>query len=628
MMVSLALVLGVVGQMLSIRTGFPGIVFFLIFGILVGPEFLALVNPNEFGEGLEIIIRLCVAIVLFEAGLNMSREDVRGQGTTIILLITVGALITMVGAAFFAYFLGDLSLEMAFVYGSLVIVTGPTVVQPLLRRFRVKSKLKHILEYEGVLIDPIGALVAIFVVKIVILESNIINDSQNALGITTALEFKSYFIGISKAVLSVIYKFIVGAVLGVIGGFMAAWVVRRFYIYMEDFVDLFILASALSVYGFSELLALDAGLVAAIVSGAIIGNINIPEREEMKKFKGKLTVLVISLLFIFLAASLELKYITDLGINGVFIVLALLFIVRPVQIFLLCMRSGLSVKEKAFLSFVSPRGIIAASIASIIALELQQHEIEGATAVEGLVFLTIAISVLLQGGAGNSVSRLLGVNDNTSKVVILGANNLAMLIGKLFKRAGKEICLMDTNKGLVEIAKSEGLNAIEANALTVHGVEKTDILSPDTFVSLTTSDYTNVLACRLIRTDFRVANVCALLSKNASTAQIQDMERFKIPLVFGKKVDAMDIYSKLSHKEYVVFKFQVRKEEINEMRLEKLFPEHVIPLIVEKPKTGDVLAYYEGVKVEQSDTITVLDIDPLSTSLDVLGKTEKNIIEI
>ena len=369
-MVSLALVLGVIGQMLSIRTGFPSIVFFLIFGVLVGPEFLSLVHPSEFGEGLEIIIKLCVAIVLFEAGLSLNKEEALSHGNIILLLITVGALITMIGGAAFAYFVGDLSWEMAFVYGSLVIVTGPTVVQPLLRRFKVKPNLKHILEYEGVLIDPIGALIALFVVEVILIES-----THSASGLVLGLG--GHVTEISRVVLLVAYKFIVGGVLGFLGGYAATFAVKRFYIYMEDFVDLFMLASALAVYGFAEMLTPDAGLVAAIVSGAIVGNLNIPEEEEMKKFKGKLTILVISLLFIFLAASLELDYIKDLGIYGPLVVLGLLFVVRPVKYFFsACVpvfRSG----KRCFFRFVSPRGIIAASIASIIALELHQHEVEG-----------------------------------------------------------------------------------------------------------------------------------------------------------------------------------------------------------------------------------------------------------
>jgi len=620
-MVSLALVLGVIGQMLSIRTGFPSIVFFLIFGILVGPEFLSLVHPSEFGEGLEIIIKLCVAIVLFEAGLNLNKEDALSHGNIILLLVTVGGVITMIGGAVLARFVGGLSWEMAFVYGSLVIVTGPTVVQPLLRRFKVKPNLKHILEYEGVLIDPIGALIAIFVVEVILIES-----IHTASGL--ALEFGGHVAEVGRVVLLVAYKFIVGGVLGFLGGYAATFAVKRFYIYMEDFVDLFMLASALAVYGFAEMLAPEAGLVAAIVSGAIIGNLNIPEEEEMKKFKGKLTILVISLLFIFLAASLELDYIKDLGIYGLLVVLGLLFVVRPVEIFLLCIRSGLSIREKMFLSFVSPRGIIAASIASIIALELQQHEVAGGNTVQGLVFLTIAISVFLQGGAGGSVSRILGVNDKRNKVVLVGANNLSRLLARLLERTGKEVCLIDTNRRLVDLSKSEGLTAVEGNSLTVDGLEKTEISSPDTLISLTTSDHVNVLACRLVRIDFKVNNVCALLNKNATPSEIEDMERFRVPLAFGKKFDVMDIYSKILEKEYVVFRSQVRKETIDRMDFEKLLPEHLIPLIVERTRTDEVLVYHEGINLEVGDIVSILDVDPLSTGPDVLSETEKELIEI
>lgn len=620
-MVSLALVLGVIGQMLSIRTGFPSIVFFLIFGVLVGPEFLSLVHPSEFGEGLEVIIKLCVAIVLFEAGLNLNKEEALSHGNIILLLITVGGLITMIGGAAFARYVANLSWEMAFVYGSLVIVTGPTVVQPLLRRFKVKPNLKHILEYEGVLIDPIGALIAIFVVEVVLIESG-----HTASGLV--IGFGGHITEIGRVVLLVAYKFIVGGVLGFLGGYAATFAVKRFYIYMEDFVDLFMLASALAVYGFAEMLTPEAGLVAAIVSGAIIGNLNIPEEEEMKKFKGKLTILVISLLFIFLAASLELDYIKDLGIYGLLVVFCLLFIVRPVEIFLLCVRSGLSIREKLFLSFVSPRGIIAASIASIIALELQQHEVEGGNTVQGLVFLTIAISVLLQGGAGGFVSRVLGVNDKRNKVVVVGANNLSRLLARLLERIGKDVRLIDTNRRLVEISKSEGLTAIEGNSLTVDGLEKTEISSSDTLISLTTSDHVNVLACRLVRIDFKVNNVCALLNRMASPSDTEDMERFRVPLAFGKKIDVMDIYSKITEQKYVVFRSRLKKETIDKMDSEKSLPERLIPLIVERERTDEVFVYHEGFNLEVGDIISIMDMDPLFSSPDILREIEKELIEV
>ncbi len=619
MMISLALVLGVIGQMLSVRTGFPSIVFFLIFGILVGPEFLSLVHPSEFGEGLDIIIKLCVAIILFEAGLNLNKEDALNHGTIILRLITVGALITMVGGALLAYFLTDLSLEVAFLYGAMVIVTGPTVIQPLLRRFKVKPKLKNILEYEGVLIDPIGALIAIFVVELILVETASIGHGVG-----------DHLFGIGKGLLLVTYKFLVGGIIGIFGGYAITLAIKRFYIYMEDFVDLFVLASALAVYGLAELVTLDAGLVSAVISGAIVGNLNIPEEEDLKKFKGKLTILVISLLFIFLAASLELDYIKDLGIYSLWVVLGLLFIVRPVEIFLLSIRSGLSFKEKLFLSCISPRGIIAASIASIISLRLYRNDIEGGSTVQGLVFLTIAVSVLLQGTTGGFVSRLLGVNDKRSKVVIVGAHKFARLLAKLLERAGRDVRIIDTNRRLIDLCETENLNAVEGSSLAVESLEKTEISPSDTLLSLTTSDSVNVLSCRFAKIDFKAANTYALLNGSPSSSEAETMERFKIPLAFAREIDVMDVYSKILNKEYVVFRSSVKKEAVNDKAtdFEVSFPEHLIPLFVEKEKTGDVAIYHEGVDLQPGDVLTILDIDPVSTTPNFLGNTEKELVDI
>ncbi len=624
-MVSLALLLGVVGQMLSIRTGFPSIVFFLVFGILAGPEFFSLVNPEEFGEGLEVIVKLCVAIVLFEAGLNLNKEEAMSHGSIILRLITVGMFITMVGGALLAYYLIDFPLDLAFLYGSLVIVTGPTVIQPLMRKIKVRTNLKNILEYEGVLIDPLGALVAIFVLEMILLEANFVLVDKDLLG-----QF-DYILGVAKGLVYIAWKFILGGFLGILGGYAAALAVKRFYIYMEGFVDLSMLAIALVIYGVSEFLSTDAGLVAAVISGAIVGNINIPEEEEMKKFKGKLTLLVISLLFVFLAASLELEYITDLGLSGVLVVLGLLFVVRPVEIFLLSADSGLSFREKLFLSFISPRGVIAASIASIISLSLYEKNIEGGQTIQGLVFLTISVSVLLQGATAGFMARMLGVNDTNSKVVIVGANDFARFVAKLLKRVGKEVRLIDTNRDLVEASKEEGINAVVGNSLSAEHLEKTEISSSDTLLSLTTSDHVNILCCRLARIDFKTHTTCAVINKMSDTSKIEEMRRFRVPLAFGKKIDMIKLYGKILDKQYVVFRYPVTKEQASERNFDATLPENLIPIIVERGRAGDIEIYRKGLQLDPGDFITMFDMNPvagLDTTSSVLSGAEKELIEI
>ena len=160
------------------------------------------------------------------------------------------------------------------------------------------------------------------------------------------------------------------------------------------------------------------------------------------------------------------------------------------------------------------------------------------------------------------------------------------------------------------------------------GLEKTEISSPDTLISLTTSDHVNVLACRLVRIDFKVNNVCALLNRMASHSDTEDMERFRVPLAFGKKIDVMDIYSKIAEKEHVVFKSRIRKETIDKMDFEKSLPEHLIPLVVERKRTDEIFVYHESFNLEAEDVVSILDVDPVSTSPDVFGGTGKELIEV
>ncbi|MGH7885286.1 MAG: cation:proton antiporter, partial [Thermodesulfobacteriota bacterium] len=589
-----------------VRVGLPSIVFLLIFGVLIGPEFLALLNPNEFGEGLEIIIKLCVAIILFEAGLNLDKEEVKNHQKVIIPLISNGAAITMIGGAVLAKYALGLSWELSFLYSALVIVTGPTVVQPLLRRIKVKPNLKNILEQEGVFIDPIGAIVAIFVFEIVI------QDSPTLL----------YSAGL------VFYRLIIGAIIGAVGGLIVSVCVKKFYIYMEDFSDLFVLVFALGIYALSETIILESGLMAAVVSGMIVGNLNIPDEESLKKFKGKLSILVISLLFMLLASDLEMKNLFHLGIPGILVVLGLLFVIRPIEIFGTLFKTSLNLKEKLFLSYIAPRGIIAASIASLISIELNNRNIKGGEVVQGLVFLTIAISVLLQGSTAKYVASFLKVTYTTNRVVIVGANALGRLLAKVLQNMKIGVCLIDTNTRLVELARKEGLDVVEGNSLDIDQLEKTGISHSDSLVSITTSDKVNTFVSRLAKVDFGITNTHPVLNNIADVIDTQSISKLGLHIAFGRSLNLFDVYSKISSKEYVIFKFNVNKS-LNGKSLEDLFlPDHLIPLILKKKKTGEINIYHAGLILETGDKVTILDLSPFATEFDILEDSEKELIEV
>jgi len=302
---------GIVSQIGAAFLGIPSIVPLLIIGIIIGPEILGLLDPQLFGDGFEAIIKLCVAIILFEAGLNLDKDEIKKDQSVILRLISIGSLITLFCTAVFTNLILSISWSLSFLFGSLVIVTGPTVIKPLLKRTNIGSRLRNILESEGTFIDPIGAIIALFVLEIVLQESS-----------------------------SFIYSFVlvfvrlgIGALIGVIGGYIIGKLILKWSIVLEEIIELMVLAAALSVYALSESVLQESGLMAAVACGAVLGHMEIPEEEPLKKFKGKLSIFVISFLFILLAASLKIEFITSLGIGGILVVFSIIFLVRPIQIF-------------------------------------------------------------------------------------------------------------------------------------------------------------------------------------------------------------------------------------------------------------------------------------------------------
>jgi len=593
-MVIIAVIAGVVAQILSVLVGTPSIVLLFVVGILVGPELLGIVNPEVFGEGFEIIIRLCVAIILFEAGLNLDRSEIKKHRKIILPLISYGALITMVLGSFFAILIMDMPWSLAFLFGSLVIATGPTVIHPLLRRVKVESRLKNILELEGVFIDPIGAIVAIFVFELILEESH------------------SFLV----SVLLVFVRLGLGFLIGVIGGYLVGRVVQKISILMEDLVDLFVLASALGIYALSEIVIPESGLMAAVASGAIIGNMEIPGEESLRKFKGKLSILVISLLFILLAANVDLGHITSLGLGGIVVVLALIWIVRPLQIYLITMGSDLHFREKAFLSFISPRGIVAASVASIFAIQLNNRGLPGGDAVQGLVFLTIGISVLLQGVTANWVARYLGVLVKSQKAVIIGANSFGRLVGKLLKMNGKEVGFVDSNEYLVRLANQEGFEAVEGNSLDLDVLEEIGVTEADTTLAVTTSNKVNILVSRLAKVDFGIKNTFPVLNKLRGDLDKATVSKLGLNIAFGKSLSMYEINPKIAHGNFRIIQCEIG-DTTNVKQIEDLsLPEDVIPILIIKPKLDSPLICVSNLSVEKGDKLIILDINGSFESFD------------
>lgn len=467
------IVLGVSAQVLAERTGLPSIIYLLSMGVVFGPDLLDVVRPELLGRGLFAITALSVAIILFEGGLTLDVRNVRHVSRSVLNLITIGALVTWAGATLSARLILDVSWIVAILFGSLVIVTGPTVIGPLLRIVRVKREVRTILKWEGILIDPVGAIIAVLVLGFVVVEGT-------TLGGTIAS-----FLG----------RIIFGAGIGLAGGFLMTRLMKLRL--SESISTLLIFAVVFLMFGTAELLIQESGIMSVTIAGIVMGNMHVPNLAHVKGFKEKVTLLMVSVLFVLLAANLRVAEIQALGWEGVFVVLSLMCIVRPLNIWASVRERALSIKDKLFLSWVAPRGIVAAAVASLFTLTLEQHGFAGARLLSSLTFLTIGITVLVQGVTAKPVARILRVlQSGTGGVLILGGNNIVFGIARELRNHGIAVAIVDSNKRNTLQAEREGITAYLGDILDEQTWDEMDLSSFGYFLAATSNNELNSLACR------------------------------------------------------------------------------------------------------------------------------------
>lgn len=415
------MVLVVAGHRLKV----PSIVLLLAGGVVLGPEVLGLIDPGSLGRGLETVISLGVAVILFEGGLTLDIDGYRKAPTVIKRLLTVGTLVTWLGTAAAVYVLFPLSPGMSLMAGSLVIVTGPTVVSPLLRRINVRERIHHILYWEGVLIDAVGVFVAVLCYEW--LSPDETHPMLQPLG----------RFGL---------RILAGAGLGAVSGLVIAFVLQRQWV-PEDHVNIFVLGCALMTFGVADVVLTESGILAVVVAGLIVGLSHPPQLKVLKRFKLQLTELGIGALFILLSAKLELARFTGWPLAALlaFVILVL----RPLSVWLAAWGQDLELREKIFVSWIAPRGIVAAAMASLFAVRLQDLGQPEAGYLETLTFAVIATTVTLQGLSAPFVVKLLGLEQPDLRTwVLLGDGALVKALGRGLRQAG------------VRVMEVVGINAI------------------------------------------------------------------------------------------------------------------------------------------------------------------------
>ncbi|HPF09944.1 MAG TPA: cation:proton antiporter [Flavobacteriaceae bacterium] len=452
------IILGILAQWFAWKFKIPAILPLILIGLLVGPVATFISEDGHPwiqpiwdghrglfpGENLFYFVSLAIGIILFEGGLTLKRGEVTKVGPVIGKLISLGAAITFLGGGLAAHYIFGLNWRISFLFSSLIIVTGPTVISPILRNIPLKKDVSAVLKWEGILIDPIGALVAVLVFEFISIEGDA-GYSKQAL-----IEF-------GKIVL-------IGFAFGISGGYALYFAIKKRLIphYLMNVVALSVV---LMVFVISDYFAHESGLLSVVVMGMFLGNSDLPSLKELLYFKESLSVLLISILFILLAANIAVDdALLVYNWKAALLLAVVIFVLRPLSVFASTVNSSLKFNEKLFISWVGPRGIVAAGIASLFGTKLVQLGFDGAQYITPLVFAVVLVTVLLNATTARLFASVVGVFLKTSEgILIVGASKVSRLIASYLQKNGRHVVLVDSNQANVAQAQELNLEAITAN---------------------------------------------------------------------------------------------------------------------------------------------------------------------
>ncbi|MGF1588873.1 MAG: cation:proton antiporter [Pleurocapsa sp.] len=487
---------GISAQVVAEYFKVPSIVVLLLFGILLGADSLDILHPHDLGIGLEVLVALSVAIILFEGGLNLELRELGKVSGSLRNLVTIGTLITLVGGGMAAHWLAEFPWSIAFLYASLVVVTGPTVIGPLLKQVKVDRQVATLLEGEGVLIDPVGAILAVVVLN------TILNTNAAPLDIMSGL----------------LLRLGIGVVVGGLGGWLLGLLLKQANSLSDELKNLVVLAAVWGLFGLSQSLRSESGLMATVVAGIVVKASAIPEERLLKRFKGQLTVLCVSVLFILLAADLSIASVFALGWGSVLAVGVLMLVVRPISIAVCTWNSNMNWRQKLFLAWIAPKGIVSASVASLFAILLTEKGINGGDAIKALVFLTILMTVFFQGLTARWVAKWLRITSSDAKgAVIIGCDALGRFMGRLFQQLGESVVMIDTDPEACKKAEADNLPVFQSSALDTEVLAEAGIESMGTFLAITNNGEVNLVLAQRAVEEFQPPRVLAAFPQNSST---------------------------------------------------------------------------------------------------------------
>ena len=505
---------GFLAQWLAWRVKLPAILFLLLAGILMGPVIGVLAPDKLLGPLLFPIVSLAVSVILFEGSLTLRFSELPDIGRAVRGLVTYGAVIAVLMLAVAAHYFAGLSWEVALLFGALTCVTGPTVIAPMLRTVCPNARIANTLRWEGIVIDPLGALFAVLVYEAIVSRQ------------------QGHTLGIFLAVIAS------GVVIGLLAAWTLAFLLRRQLIpeYLQNYGAL---VAVLLAFSLSNAITHESGLLTVTVMGIALGNMRGVHIDDILDFKENLTTLLVSSLFILLAARLSWPLPDGMLGAGIAIFIVAQLIVRPVTATIASIGSTLNWRERALIAWIAPRGIVAAAVSALFALKLDALGMEGAKALVPLVFILIIGTVVLQSATARPLARWLKVAEpDPTGVLIYGADQAARVVARALADAGFQVIVADEHWDSIKLARMEGLQTFFGYPASAYAERHLDLTGVGRLLAMSTHRERNALACVYYRQEFGRGKVYRLSNDNgeATGSRLQMGGDLSAPALFGEEM--------------------------------------------------------------------------------------------
>jgi len=501
--------IGVIAQLLSSRLQVPSIIFYIAAGLALGEPGLELLTAETFGSGLQTIVGIAVAIIVFEGAFHLKIERIKEAPQAAVRLVTIGALIALAGTAAAVKYAFGIPWNLALTIGALLVATGPTVVTPILDVVPVRDRVAAALETEGIVNDVTAAILAIVFFKTV-------NPEAVAEGFLNA-----FFRRLGT-----------GLLVGVIVAAILYYLIQKVDLSPDSAprnARLLVLAGALVAYAVANWQATEAGVAAVAVAGFLLGNADIPYEADIEDFKGDITLLVLSFVFIALAALLEIDVLLGLGLPGLAVVAIVALVLRPILVFLSTIGNRFTREERVFMSFVGPRGIIPASVATLFAVELRiaAEELnnpvlaEQASILLGVVFLTILLTAVFEGGLARHIAEKLDVIP--MRVIIVGGGQVGRALATRLEDRGENVVIIEQDAQVVEQTRNAGFSVKTGNGTDTDVLRSAGAENAKTVVAATGDDDANLLVAQLASSKFDIDRIIARANNPDNVEAFEDL---------------------------------------------------------------------------------------------------------